>query len=360
MSQGRESRWLRLALSPLAWPFVLLYAFLVRLKNAAYDFHILKSGRLHSPVISVGNLSVGGSGKTPMAMLLAHLLEERGYSVDVLSRGYGRKERKAMRAMGDENWRASGDEPTLMARGGLSVFVGADRYAAGLLAEQEAPAAATPGAPPQVHILDDGFQHRKLARNVDIVLLRRADLEDEMLPLGRLREPLSALERADICMLRTEDADLVPRVLALMRKTDPAHVWIVERRTIFPALPAQSNPNPSALAFCGIGDAKGFFDSLRGAQLDLRGAIAYRDHHAYSQKDIERIIAEARSVGARCLITTEKDSIRLDISLRSALEVQFPLVVADLHLSLTDQDQCMDALKSLIFERSRIAANGMR
>lgn len=357
MTQLRGVRYLRLALSPLAWPFVLLYAFVVRLKNAAFDFHLIRPRRLNWPVVSIGNLSVGGSGKTPMVMLLTRLLEEQGWSADVLSRGYGRKQQNATQAAAIGDWRIAGDEPTLMARRGLKVFVGTKRYDAGLLAEQQSPAAVN-RAPTHVHFLDDGFQHRQLARVVNIVLLQRMDLEDEMLPLGRLREPLAALERADICVLRNEEADLVPRVLSLMRQTDPARVWLVDRKTVLPAI-SETAP-PTAFAFCGIGNPAEFFECLRAAHVDLRGIMAFRDHHIYVDKDINRIAVHARASGARCLVTTEKDSVRLDPLLSSALETLFPLIIADLQLALIDQDRCIDTLKHLISQRFQITPTGMR
>lgn len=355
MTQRGKTTWLRLALSPLAWPFVLLYAFVVRLKNAAFDFHLLKSRQLRWPVVSVGNISVGGSGKTPMVMLLTRLLEENGWFVNVLSRGYGRNQHGAMRVTAQQHWRVAGDEPALMTRRGIQVYVGANRHEAGALAEQDT-TAVDHGAAPRIHLLDDGFQHRELARSVDIVLLRREYLEDEMLPLGRLREPLAALERADICVLRTEDADLAQRVLSLMRQADSARVWIVERKVVLPSL----HEPPTAFAFCGVGDPEGFFDSLRGAHVDLLGTMAFRDHHIYAHKDIERIATRAHRFGAHCLITTEKDCIRLDAPLRSALEAKFSLIVAELQLALIDPDRCIETLKSLISERLQTAANGMR
>lgn len=331
--------------SPLLWPFVLLYALGVRLKTAAYDFRLLKARHLSWPVISVGNLSMGGTGKTPVVLLLAKLLEARGWGVDVLSRGYGRSSQHVVRVDPQGEAEQFGDEPLLMVRHGACVYVGADRYQAGLLAERETRIEIDPASRYRLHLLDDGFQHRKLARMVDIVLLQRADLEDDMLPAGRLREPLCALERADICVLRAEDANLKERVLRLMRQTDLERVWIVERQTILPAL---AHPIRKALAFCAIGDPYGFFNGLQQAGIDIKKKIAFRDHHVYTHKDIARLKEAALHSGAQCLVTTEKDSVRLTGNLRAELEKDLPLIVAGLAVSLHEEVRSMDTLESLL------------
>ena len=362
MKRAREKSLFGMLVSPLAWPLVLLYAMGVRLKNAAYDLHLLKPRRLTWPVISVGNLSVGGTGKTPVVLLLAELLSARGWSVDVLSRGYGRSNQRVMRVDPQGAWEEFGDEPFLMAQNGVSVYVGAGRYQPGLLAEKAAAASEAAGReiPRRTHILDDGFQHRKLARAVDIVLLQREDLKDDMLPLGRLREPLCALERADICVLREEDAALSPRVLQLMGQTDPAHIWIVKRRTVVSAMAAFPDPTPSALAFCAIGDSQGFFHSLREAGVDVQSEMAFRDHHVYTDKDVERLITAAQSSESKCFVTTEKDSVRFSRDLRSKLENKLPLLIAGLELSLQEEARAMEMLEALIAKRLQGSRHDVR
>ncbi|MGC1781325.1 MAG: tetraacyldisaccharide 4'-kinase [Acidobacteriaceae bacterium] len=356
----RGNSLLRLAVSPFVWPLVLLYAAGVRLKNAAHDLGISRARRLAWPVISVGNLSVGGTGKTPMVLLLARLLQERGWFVDVLSRGYGRASNRVAHVSPDGDWRQFGDEPYLMAQQGISVLVGAERFEAGALAEDDGVKDTCHPITRRLHILDDGFQHRRLARSLDIVLLRRRDLEDEMLPLGRLREPLSALERADICVLRAEDADLTARVLRLMRQSDPARVWIVERRTILPASAMLPRPIPSAFAFCAIGDPSGFFHGLLQAGATIQTEITFRDHHVYTQGDIERLKIAARDSRAKCFVTTEKDAVRLSSRLRSQLEQEIPVIVAGLELSLRDEARCMATLESLIAQCLQISGRNVR
>ncbi len=334
-------------ISPLTFPFVLVYAMGVRLKNAAYDSRLFKPQRLAWPVLCIGNLSVGGTGKTPLVLLLAELLAARGWSADVLSRGYGRRGSRVVRvdplAAGEAALNEFGDEPIMMARRGVPVFVGSNRHLAGLLAES---AASGQGAARRgVHLLDDGFQHRKLARTVDIVLLQRADLADDLLPAGRLREPLCALERADICVLRAEDADLRDRVLRLMRQGDPTRVWLVERRTTLPGAFARGE---KCVAFCAVGDPDGFFDGLRLAPAQVADAIAFRDHHPYTRRDMEQLSTAARRSGATCFVTTEKDSVRLGGELRAELEKNLPLYVAGLDVRLGEEEHSLATLESLM------------
>lgn len=350
---------LRYAVSPVSWPLVLPYAVGVRLKNMAYDRHWLEPRRLTWPVISVGNLSVGGTGKTPMVLLLADRLQQRGWTVDVLSRGYGRSSQRVARVDPLGTPEEFGDEPLLMARRGLSVYVGADRYQPGRLAESDADANAGPTR--RLHLLDDGFQHRKLARAIDIVLVQRADFDGQLLPAGWLREPLRGLGRADICVLRAEDADISDRVLQRMRRTgnDPnrANLWIMERKTTLPMSPTSFG---KALAFCAIGDAKSFFDELRQTGIDLQAKIAFRDHHVYTPKDIDHLRAVARRSGAECFLTTEKDSVRLPDAFRAELELVGPLVIGGLKVSLLEESRSMEMLEALLNERLHHPAHNVR
>src|ERR1051325_8724560 len=171
-------------------PLSLLFGAGVALRNTLYDRGIFKVRRLTRPVISIGNISVGGSGKTPFVITLGELLKQRGISFDVLSRGYGRSSTKIAVVAPLGFPQQFGDEPLLIARKlQVPVIVGADRYRAGLLAEEKFSS--------RLHLLDDGFQHRGLHRDFDIVLLPQEDLEGTLLPTGRLREPRSSLRRAD-------------------------------------------------------------------------------------------------------------------------------------------------------------------
>jgi tetraacyldisaccharide 4'-kinase len=349
----------RRAISNLLRPLTLPYGIAAGLKNYVYDRRWLKSQKLSWPVISIGNFSVGGSGKTPMVSLLADLLSQRGWIIDVLSRGYGRTSEDIAHVDPSGTPEKFGDEPLLMARHGLSVYVAARRYRAGKLAEMQAD--ADPLASKRLHILDDGLQHRKLARELEIVLLQRSDLQGTLLPAGRLREPISGLRRADICILRAEDADLSERVLHLMGHDDQSssspRVWIVERRT---TVPADASSISNALAFCAIGDPARFFDGLRHAGLTLQTTIAFRDHHVYNRRDIARLKSAANAAGVNCFVTTEKDSVRLAADLRADLERDGRLVIAGLELRLRDEKHCIDGLECLLQEHLQFQPRNVR
>ena len=201
-------------------PFTGLYGAATALRNRLYDRGTLSSRRLERPVVSVGNLSVGGSGKTPFVIALGELLKARGIRFDVLSRGYGRKTH-GVRIVEDYGSAADfGDEPLLIARRlGVPVIVGGSRYAAGRVAEQKFET--------QLHILDDGFQHRSLARDFDIVLMTERDFDDKLLPFGRLREPLSSLQRADAIVLPSDFSAQNPAVETFRSQGKP--VWRMRR-----------------------------------------------------------------------------------------------------------------------------------
>ncbi len=201
-------------------PLVPLYAAALRLQDSLRRAGLLRTRTLEWPVISVGSLSAGGAGKTPVVIALARLLRDAGWRVDVLSRGYGRAGGGVARVHAGftDSARRYGDEPVLIAeQTGVPVWVGADRYAAGKRAEEEAEAEADdrPGSvhpPRSVHLLDDGFQHRRLARSIDIVLVTAEDLDDRLLPEGDLRESLSALQRADVVVVRQNEVEAHPDV----------------------------------------------------------------------------------------------------------------------------------------------------
>ena len=179
-------------------PLTGLYGAAVALRNGLFDRGILPSRWLEKPVISVGNLAAGGAGKTPFVIALGELLQARGIPFDVLSRGYRRRTRGVLVVDPEGTAADFGDEPLLIARRlGVPVIVGENRYQAGRLAEQKFRS--------HLHILDDGFQHRSLHRDFDIVLLTAGDLQDLLLPFGRLREPVSSLKRADAVVLAQDD-----------------------------------------------------------------------------------------------------------------------------------------------------------
>ena len=299
--------------------------------GAALDAAFKPVRRLRWPVLSIGSLSTGGSGKTPLAIALARALTRRGLHVDVLSRGYGRSSRAALRVHPDGTAEEFGDEPIEIARqAGVPVYVAAQRYEAGLLAEADANSG--------VHLLDDGFQHRQLHRNADIVLLNPADWCDRLLPAGNLREPLSALRRASVIAIGAEDAGLADE-LAQFGWDGP--IWHLKRRMEAPQV------NGPVAAFCGIARPAQFFSGLEAAGLRLSARIAFRDHHRYTPGDVARLQREARGAGATALITTEKDRVRLG-ALTAPSADSLPVVTAALRVEIVDEDAAMEWLMSRV------------
>ena len=311
-------------------PLVPIYAAAVAARNRAYEQGWLRQQRLRAPVVSIGNLSVGGSGKTPLTIHLAELLRDRGIAVDVLSRGYGRRSHQVQRVDPAGSWQDFGDEPLLIAQQAeIPVYVGARRTAAGLLAERESSQAA-------VHLLDDGFQHRELARNLDIVVLHRTDFTETLIPAGRLRESFSALRRAHILTLRDEDRDLEAQ---LRSRGFHQPIWWMIRQFEIPAA-------ASAIAFCAIARPAEFLAGLAGVRIPASRTA--RDHHAWTDRDIDGLINLQRRHGAAAFVTTEKDLVRLSPAQRQRLEEAAPLHTVRLRVRLRDEEAAIDALLQLL------------
>jgi len=344
-------------------PLVPVYAAAVGARDWLRRKGWVRVRRLQWPVISVGSLSAGGAGKTPVVIALAELLHRQGWSVDVLSRGYGRTgvgvERVDL-AVADAA-RRFGDEPVVIAqRCAAAVWVAADRYEAGEAAERAAACAggqqqkkkqqqqqmqqqqrnagilrfaqndnlnsdddssglrigaaeSVPGAADavrRVHLLDDGFQHWGLARAVDVVLVTEEDLNDALLPAGNRREPLEALGRADVVVLREDQRERVEaRIRPLLR--EGAEVWSVQRELRFPDSLGGLEARVRPLAFCAIARPQSFYAMLGAAGFDLAATVDFRDHHAYTLADMERITTMAKESGATGFVVTEKDAVKL-------------------------------------------------
>jgi len=273
-------------------PLGALYGAGVSVRNRWYDHGTLRTKRLRAPVVSVGSISSGGAGKTPFVIMLGELLKQRGVAFNVLSRGYGRRTRGVALVDPAGSARDFGDEPLLIARElGVPVIVGEDRYAAGLFAEERFGL--------QAHLLDDGFQHRQLARDFDIVLVTERDLHDRLLPVGRLREPLSSLGRASALVLMDETtAEGIP-----LRQGQ--RVWRVSRSIVPPEF------KEPCFAFCGIARPESFFSALGVAGLRVTGTRAFRDHHAYTAQDVEALYRHGQQSGATAFVTTGKDEVNL-------------------------------------------------
>jgi tetraacyldisaccharide 4'-kinase len=330
------------ATRPLLWPLVPIYRFGLALRELQLRSGLKPVRRLKWPVISVGNLSTGGAGKTPLTIALAKALSVRGIQVDVLSRGYGRRRSALPLAVNPDGAAAEfGDEPLVIAReANVPVYVAAERYQAGLLAERSAP--AQPKAPQDAeenprlnaHILDDGFQHRQLARDIDILLLSRRDLADHLLPAGNLREPLHAAERAQVIAIPEDEPDVE---IEIRKRGWRAQVWRVRRRMEIPHL-----DGPVA-AICGIARPGQFFQGLESAGVKLAARIAFADHHNYTAADLAGIAAAASKAGAAVLLTTEKDRVRIGAT-ATTLPASLPIQTVKLRIEIEDEKAAIDWL----------------
>jgi tetraacyldisaccharide 4'-kinase len=316
-------------------PLVPLYRAAIAAKNSAYTRGWISPKRLGWPVVSIGNLSVGGAGKTPLTIRLAQLLTAQGMHADVLSRGYGRSSTEVARVDPAGSAEQFGDEPLLIANNaGVPVYVGASRYTAGLLAERE-------WSSPGIHLLDDGFQHRKLARDADVVVVHPSDFAQGLLPAGRLREPLSALHRASFLVLRAEDAALERE---LRNRGMEAPIWIQHRRLVV-------EDREPAIAFCGIARPDDFFAALKANGVELLATRCFRDHHCYTDADIEGVLKLAQMHSARACVTTEKDAVRLLPAQRARLASALHLQTPRLEVSLEDEPAAMGQLLSLVMRK---------
>jgi tetraacyldisaccharide 4'-kinase len=277
-----------------------------------YARHPDRQRRLDRPVISVGNLRVGGAGKTPIVEHLARLLVARRERPAILTRGYGRRMATAGVTVVSDGTHVlagvetAGDEPLMLARAvpGVIVAVGADRFLSGRLAERRLGAT--------VHILDDGFQHFALARDVDLLVTGEDDLNDRPLPAGRLREPLAAARNADAAIVdagylpaaeRVGRALAVPQVFRGTRQLGPPRMIRTGDTVVVPE-------NSRVFATAAIARPERFFADLSAADWQVVGTMPFRDHHQFTRRDVERIAAAAKSTAAAIILTTDKDAVR--------------------------------------------------
>jgi tetraacyldisaccharide 4'-kinase len=329
---------------PWLLPLAPLYGAALAMKRLLFQLGWLRQSRLVNPVISVGSVSAGGAGKTPMVLLLARILRQRGYAVRILTRGYKRSSETTSRVEPFDDAAWQGDEPVLLAqRSGVPVFVGADRYEAGVMAEQEEASDKL-----VVHLLDDGFQHRTLARDVDIVLLTQEDVEDTLLPAGNLREPLSAIADADVVVLREEEAASLRSVVAGLSgdKKIPA-IWVIRRSLSLGEAGEVALPS-KPLAFCGIARPESFPKMLAAQGYEPMDTMIFPDHHAYDDGDVRLLIERAREVDANGFVTTEKDAVKLTPILQDHLAAVGPVVVARLSVELVDEQESLSQLVTMV------------
>ena len=337
-------RFVRCALTPLS----LMLGILVRLRNGLYDSGLLVPDRLPVPVISVGGLTVGGAGKTPVVRYLALRLKEAGYRPAVLSRGYGRRTTATRRAEPNAAWQEVGDEPAFLATmlPDVPVVVGASRTSAGQLAIERYDA--------NVLLLDDGFQHRRTGRQVDIVVHDASSRSNpgRLLPAGPFREPLSSLRRAHALVLTRTDQDRSTDLYAARLQAGFPHLSMI--KTVYaPAglrrlsdakpLPLEWLVDREVLVLCGIANPASFAQTVTDAGGRVRQVLAYRDHYPFSSSDLDRAMSLSVETDTEWIVTTEKDAVRVPEH-----TARNHLVVLDISLRLTSGENGLGNLLSTL------------
>jgi tetraacyldisaccharide 4'-kinase len=338
-------------LSALAW----IYGEIAGIRNYLYDRGVLDTFDLGAHTISVGNITAGGTGKTPLVAHIAEVLADRGEKVCILTRGYGRKDPKKRVLVSDgrsilTDAADAGDEPFELARkllGKAIVIADADRVSAAEWAKRKFGVTA--------FVLDDGFQHRRARRGVDLVCIdattpsadKAGSLRSgRMLPAGRLREPVESLRRAnvivitradladDISGLRSEISDLNPDAAVFAAESEIDN--IVALREFHTNVPGESRADDvkaaRCFAFCGIGNPEAFFETLRLDGIVPAATRAFTDHHSYSQKDIDVLERLAKDTRAEMLLTTAKDAVKLP-----GLKFELPCFVVEMRMKIDDE-----------------------
>jgi tetraacyldisaccharide 4'-kinase len=340
-------------------PLSAIYSVVTRARIAGYQLGWFSVSKLSAPVISIGNLTTGGTGKTPLVEWVCRAVaRETGKRVCVLTRGYGRANPQSQVVVSDGNKllapdREAGDEPYLLAQnliGIAAVVSNPDRVAAGEWAIKNLRS--------EVFVLDDGFQHLRLSRDLDIVTIDATNPwgGGSLLPYGRLREPRAGLSRADcIVVTRTEQVeDMVSLSESVQRLAGATPVFTSRMMTSgIRRLNGERVNNESLLAqpvaaFCGVGNPESFFNQLRREGYSPVFTRAFPDHHNYNQADLNRLIKEAKDHGASGLITTAKDALKL-----ASLEVELPCYVLEIKISIADDARLVKMIQAACQNRER-------
>jgi tetraacyldisaccharide 4'-kinase len=327
-------------------PFGKLYGLAMDVRNRLYDRGILKSHDLGARTISVGNLTTGGTGKTPLVALIAEILLENNEKVCVLTRGYGRMNPKARVLVCDgENVLVDaiegGDEPVELGyklNGKVIIVADADRVAAAKWARERFEVT--------VFILDDGFQHRRAKRDLDIVCVDATNLcgNGHILPAGSLRESFRCIERADAVVITRTDQSTNLDALQQKLEERNTRASIFRARTELIGLTRLTEHGSVAnyvygkdkwkyFAFSGIGNPENFFATLRNNDFELTGVSSFPDHHRYIQRDIDRVESEAKKQNADALLTTPKDAVKL-----TELKFELPCCVVNTNIVINDPE----------------------
>lgn len=347
-------------------PLSAIYSAVTRTRLTAYRRGWLSVSRLAAPVISVGNLTAGGTGKTPLvewvcrAIAKADAREDTGDGkrICVLTRGYGRDNPKMQVVVSNgtemlAGEREAGDEPFLLARkllGTAAVIANGNRVAAGEWAIEKLKT--------EVFVLDDGFQHLRLARDLDVVIVDATNPwgGGSLLPYGRLREPRAGLSRADcVVITRTDQVEDLASIRATVaRSVGDAPVFTSHMVTSgVSKLDGQSVNKESIFsqrlgAFCGVGNPESFFNHLRREGCEPSFTRAFADHHNYKQSELDALVKEAAARGAEGLITTAKDVTKL-----LTFDLGLPCYVLDIQIKLDEEDRLVKLIREIVYQNRK-------
>ena len=340
-------------------PLSAIYGAVTRSRLAAYRRGWFSAAKLPAPVISVGNLTTGGTGKTPLVEWVCRSIAheagagvERAKGICVLTRGYGRENPKMQVVVSDgvrllAREQEAGDEPLLLGKnllGIAAVIANRDRVAAGNWALEKWSS--------EVFVLDDGFQHLRLARDLDIVTIDATNPWGgaSLLPQGRLREPRAGLSRADCVVITRADQVENPAAIKAAVKQLVGTIPIFSSRMVTSAIrrlddesvDSESLRSKSLVAFCGVGNPESFFNHLRREGYATTFTRAFADHHKYNQSELDALINEAKGHGAAALITTAKDAIKV-----SALNLELPCYILDIQISIDEEDRLTEIIRAI-------------
>jgi tetraacyldisaccharide 4'-kinase len=324
-------------------PLSAVYGQVARFRRNWYGQRPHLQRQLDCPVVSVGNLVVGGSGKTPIVAMLAALLRDAGYAPAILSRGYKRRSSATLIIVSDghsilADVEASGDEPQMLAKRvtGVSVVVSPDRYRAGAVARDQLGA--------NVMILDDGFQHVQVARTVNLLVLSPDHLTERVLPAGRLREPLDAARHADALLVTT--GEVSPSSMARQVGVEPAFAVTTAYqplRLVSPFGAPVARPPQRVVTLAAIARPERFAHAVRALGYTVLKEFTFRDHHWFTTGDVRKIEQAAHQSRADAIVTTEKDAVRLERLVGAAIPFLF--------LPIDSRVEPYDTFRSWLLER---------
>lgn len=340
-------------------PLGSLYGVAMKARRALYRNGVFRVHKLDVPVISVGNLTTGGTGKTPLVEWLANELARKGRRVCILTRGYGRETSGTRVIVSNgvdvlSDALRAGDEPFLLAerlRSRAAVISDADRVSAARWSVENLKS--------DVFVLDDGFQHQRIARNLNIATIDATNPwgNRKLLPAGILREPPTEVARADcIVMTRADDSTQTEQLQREIDKLRTGCPVFRSRMSIKGLRPVQNKSNSnqpliaaeeisssSVAAFCGVGNPESFFSLLSHGGYQLCHTEAFRDHHIYTQNDINRVVRESITRGAQVLLTTAKDEVKL-----RSLSFELPCYAVDIAIEINEKEKLIALIEDAI------------